>query len=436
MNQLIKKMKNKNKFPIYALTISITIFLIIVIRAATTEITWDESFTYITYVRNFTIKQFTNIETNLANNHIINTIMIVVLDKIFNLPYNEFIIRLPNIIMSLIYFCGCYMISKDEKHRYLLFSLLVLNYYVMDFFGLARGYGIAISFIIWMCYFYKKASKQNYDDKNIFISIIFGILACYANTSSIVPLFTICVCYLIQIINKKDLICFIKRNILKIIPIALLLLYIIAFHFATFSEGKPNKIGETTIIGFMQHNFSWMFIGENSIYNVVITIIGLIVIIISALKYHEEILKRPFFIQILVLIMTMIIPFKLFKKPFLTERALVPVWPLVALGIIEIYDLLINKVSIHIWETIITTCIIIILLFSFIKKIDIKTTIVYNDNYGVKEVAFRALYEQRTLTKQEYEDNKKFNALVFYREYILEKYKFDIKPVDVPYIGA
>ena len=126
------------------------------------------------------------------------------MDKLCNIPYNEFIIRLPNIIMLIFYFIGSYMISKDEKHKYLLFSGLVLNYYVMEFFGLARGYGIAASFVIWMCYFFKKASTNNYDDKNIFISVIFGLLACYSNTISILALFVICLIYLIQLIRKKN----------------------------------------------------------------------------------------------------------------------------------------------------------------------------------------------------------------------------------------
>ena len=50
--------------------------------------------------------------------------MIAFLDNLCNLPYNEFIIRLPNIIMLVFYFIGSYMIAKDEKNKYLVFSIL------------------------------------------------------------------------------------------------------------------------------------------------------------------------------------------------------------------------------------------------------------------------------------------------------------------------
>ena len=430
MNEIVKKVKNNN-FLIYVIGLSIIIFSIVVIRAATSAITWDEAYTYVAYAKEFNIQQLIDIHSNFANNHIINTLMIAVVDNLCNIPYNEFIIRLPNIIMLIFYFIGSYMISKDEKHKYLLFSGLVLNYYVMEFFGLARGYGIAASFIIWMCYFFKKAAKNNYDDKNIFISVIFGLLACYSNTISILALFVICLIYLIQLIKNKETIKFIKRNIVKIIPIAIFLIYIIIFHFIVTASDKPvfGGTGEAkglTIIGFLEKNFVWMFV-ENSSLNIAISIIGLIFIIGSAIYFRKEIIKRPFFSAILLLIITLILPSTLLGKPYPIERCLIPLWPIVVLGVVDIYSLWTEKINIKV-NRIVTGIIILILIALFAIRINIKTTRTWENNYAVRDIAYNALYEQRTLTNEEYEANKDFYGLEFYRQKILEKYNFDIIP--------
>lgn len=430
MREIAKNVKNNN-FLVYAIGLSIVIFTIVLVRAVTSAITWDEAYTYIAYAKDFSIQQLIDIHSNFANNHIINTLMIAIADNLFNIPYNEFIIRLPNIIMLIFYFIGSYMISKDEKHKYLLFSGLVLNYYVMEFFGLARGYGIAASFTIWMCYFFKKASKNDYDDKNIFISVIFGLLACYSNTISILSLFVICLIYLIQLIRKKETIEFLKRNVIKIIPIAIFLIYIVIFHFIVTGSDKPvfGGTGEAkglTIIGFLEKNFVWMFV-ENSIVNIVVSIIGLLFIIVSAIFFRKQILERQFFSAILLLIIVLIVPSTILGKPYPIERCLIPLWPIVVLGIVDIYSLWTEKMTIKI-SRIITGCLIFILIFAFAIRINIKTTRTWKNNYVVRDIAYNALFEHRTLTKEEYEENKDFYGLEFYRQKILEKYNFDIIP--------
>lgn len=430
MREIAKKVKNNN-FLIYVIGLSLVIFTIVLIRAVTSAITWDEAYTYIAYVKNFNMQQLIDISSNLANNHILNTLMITIMDKLCNIPYNEFIIRLPNIIMLIFYFIGSYMISKDEKHKYLLFSGLVLNYYVMEFFGLARGYGIAASFVIWMCYFFKKASINNYDDKNIFISVIFGLLACYSNTISILALFVICLIYLIQLIRKKETLTFIKRNIIKIIPIAIFLIYIVVFHFIVTGSDKPvfGGTGEAkglTIIGFLEKNFIWMFV-ENSIINIVVSVIGVIFIIVSTVFFRKKILERPFFCAILALIVTLILPSMILGKPYPIERCLIPLWPLVVLGIVDIYSLWTNKMNIKI-SKIITGIILFSLIMLFAIRINVKETRTWKNNYPVRDIVYQALAEGRTLTQEEYESNKGYFGLEFYRQKILEEYNVDILP--------
>lgn len=56
MYEIAKKVKNNN-FLIYVIGLSLVIFTIVLIRAATSAITWDEAYTYIAYVKKFNMQQ-------------------------------------------------------------------------------------------------------------------------------------------------------------------------------------------------------------------------------------------------------------------------------------------------------------------------------------------------------------------------------------------
>ena len=56
--------------------------------------------------------------TIIANNHILNTILMFIMTKITGLEYNEFVIRIPNLIFYLIYIIYAYRISKLYKNKW------------------------------------------------------------------------------------------------------------------------------------------------------------------------------------------------------------------------------------------------------------------------------------------------------------------------------
>lgn len=417
-------MKKEQKLYItYVVIISTMILGSILIRAATTAITWDEAYTYVAYAKNFNINQLIDIRSNLANNHILNTILIAILDGICNLPYNEFIIRLPNILMCIFYLFGSYLVSKEQKYKYLMFAGLTLNYYVIEFFGLGRGYGIATAFIIYMCYFLKKATENEYKNEYILLSGVFGLLACYANTTSLIGLFSICIIYLVDLIKKKKLYGFIKKNIIGLIPMIVLLIYIIIFHFTVTGGDKP-VFGETNIIGFLENNFIWMFL-ENKIANIVLSIIAFTIIVISIIVYRNKIWDKKCFISLTIIILTLILPSLILGKPFPTGRCLIPLWPIVVLGMLEIYSLWMEKINDRIANVLSILC-TIVLITLFIYRIDLTKTRTWANNYVVRDVLYQALAEHRVLTDEEYEMNKGFFGITFYRNKILEKYNFDV----------
>ena len=415
-------MKNKKSFIAFCLVLIIVVGVPTFIRAATTGITYDEAYSYAYYAKDFNIKQYINIMDNLANNHIINTIMIATTTHLFNIPYNELIIRLPNLIMLILYFIGSYVISYKKKNKYLIFSSLVLNYYVSEFFGLARGYGIATTFILYMLIFYEKAAQNKYDNKNICMSILLGIFACYANTVSIIALISVLLIYFINKIKQKQLLNFIKKNILQIIGFAIAILYIIYYHFTVTGHNKP-LFGETGgIFGYFTRSFSWMFIGKPEVI-IIINIIVIIVVVLSIIIKKKELLNNSFVVLFFILNILLIIPFIILNKPFLVERCLVPFWPIIAIGMCEIVNMFPMKKEIKMFME----CIIILALISiFVYKIDITKTRDWSDNYIIRDVSYNILYERRTISTEEKEKYSKIYTLYFYRDKILHDYNYDI----------
>jgi len=139
-------------------------FIYVLIRTICVDFTYDEIWTTDTFVR----ASFLNIlllNPCDANNHILNTLLIKVLNYLFG--ESVFVTRSPNLIAFGFYLLFAFRLSKLFENKFLKLLLLLLlcfNPFVLDFFGLARGYGLALAFqlaaIYYSIYFCKTDSKK------------------------------------------------------------------------------------------------------------------------------------------------------------------------------------------------------------------------------------------------------------------------------------
>ena len=106
-----------------------------IIKGFKNPFTYDEARTYLDYVKPKDIFKFA-----IANNHPLNTVLMIGATYIGNSP---FILRLPNIILGLMYLATSYRISKKFKNSLITFLILSLSPLLFEFFTLARGYGLA-----------------------------------------------------------------------------------------------------------------------------------------------------------------------------------------------------------------------------------------------------------------------------------------------------
>ncbi len=118
------------------------------VRAWALSFTHDESLTFTSYVHDPVSSVLLSRETD-ANNHPLNTLAMKLGGALFG-P-NEMALRWSSVAAFFVYVVALVVLLRRVKRRsirVLGLSLAVANPYVLDFFSLARGYGLALALVV------------------------------------------------------------------------------------------------------------------------------------------------------------------------------------------------------------------------------------------------------------------------------------------------
>jgi len=131
--------------------LSLFVFIYVLLRAIVLDITYDEAWSIGTYV-NGSFLNILRYEPCDSNNHLINSLLIKVLYLV--LPESTLVARLPGLISLILYLYFAAKLTQAEKSLtgFLIFLTLILNPYLLEFFGLARGYGMALAALMVAVY--------------------------------------------------------------------------------------------------------------------------------------------------------------------------------------------------------------------------------------------------------------------------------------------
>jgi len=208
------------------LLIGAIFFLYISIRVVRLGATYDEIMT-INGPVNLSFSGMFLKFSPLANNHLLNTFLI----KVFFLFGNEslLIARLPNVLSFILYSYFGHKIAVKNLSPALglgCFLLLICNPFLLDFFSLARGYGLSLSFLMGALYFGTEHFKTP-SPSSLSKSLVFASLSVISILSMIY--FWVCLTALLDLphLFKKDLSLF-KRSLIYSSIIGIVLLCIIA----------------------------------------------------------------------------------------------------------------------------------------------------------------------------------------------------------------
>lgn len=418
---MTKKINLKSKkFLIYSIFVGIVLFVISFYRAKTTSITYDEAFTYMNYVYDNPLKVFKTIFTNgtWANNHILNSFLISFVQFFAKgIRYSEILIRMPNLIFYVIYLIYAYKLSNKFKHKYFSYNLLAFNYGVHEFFGLARGYGMASSLVLVALYYLKLWLNENEKFKYLNLTYLFLVLSCYANTTSLIGFASILIFTFLILLKEKKILNYIKKSWFPIIVFIPTTLLIIRYHFMVSQEGLPLYGGTGS---FFENVFVNLFkiygFGDISKY---IAITFVILFLISVILLRKKILKLNAFYLPLIYFILLVSLTMITKQMWLTGRCLIPFIPIFMYGICE----LIEDLNI---DNIFGYCTIsIILLTVFIINLDITKTREWSGDYEIKKIAYKS-YETKNF--ESIKPHILNETTRFYKNKILYYFEYDIAP--------
>ncbi len=181
------------------------IFIYIFVKASVSSFTHDESITYLQFVPS-AIFDILTFKSSNTNSHILNTLMMKFSEQL--LGASEVALRLPNLLLFLVYMAYSYKLFKNSNQvlGVALFVLLVTNNAIVDFFGLARGYGLSFGFMLMSLYHF----IQSFNDNKLKNTILFHCAALLAVMSN----FTLLDYYVALLL---------VYNILKLIEIRIIL---------------------------------------------------------------------------------------------------------------------------------------------------------------------------------------------------------------------
>lgn len=118
------------------------------IRACTVSFSWDEAYTFMHHVRKGVFYQDA-FDKMGGNHHLMNVWLMWASMKA--LGTSELALRLPNLLAHVCFLYAMGRIALKARSRWLAvaaFLLLNAHPYVLDFFSLARGYGLAMGFMM------------------------------------------------------------------------------------------------------------------------------------------------------------------------------------------------------------------------------------------------------------------------------------------------
>lgn len=217
----IEVSKNNSKRNIFILGLALLLFVYVFIRAYLMSFTRDESYSFLEYV----VPQYWILSTYndvSANDHLLNTWLMIICNSLVG--SSELSLRLPNVLAFVLFLYFSFKFTKDIENNILAvsaFVLLTVNPYLLDFFSVARGYGLTLAFTIGNLYFFYRWIITKDQFQFAILSILFASIAVLANFTLINVFLLILASIFLFILFSNDPQKFKRILIILVFPAAL-----------------------------------------------------------------------------------------------------------------------------------------------------------------------------------------------------------------------
>ncbi len=395
-----------------AVLFSIIVFLIAVIRSTATGITYDEAYTYIAITSGnmldpHFLKELFSGSWAIANNHWLNTFLIFFIDRFANDYFNEFIIRIPSLFFYAVYLTAVCKYYKKGFYPFPVMIFLIGNYYLNEFYGLARGYGMANTFVFLLCMNMIHWEKSAYREmKYLNLAMFCAMAGIFSNTIVLLLYPAVGLLCLYRLIENKQFRSFIKKSGIVFIIFLLFSALMTYYHFCVTAEGKPLVTGYSA--GFFEcfvKGYLGMFISKErflTISAIVCTVCFFLAVFISGKKLKNA----DFTLMMIIFIITNLVLQAIFHKGYIVSRILLPFYAFMVLAAAETFSTAISQFSKNrmggIWKygkVFLSVFLCICCIFLFIKKINVHKTRDWSDNYRYRYAEVGELITGKPYTK-------------------------------------
>jgi len=352
-----------NKTVILLLSIFAVCFLIY--KATNTSITHDEAITFNRYL-SLNPLDIIAYKRSSTNNHILNTLFVKVFNKIFG--SSEISIRMPNILSGAVYFLCVFLLIRNLNNCLVLigFVLMTCNPFLLDFFALARGYGLAMATMLCSIYCYLQYLKSM-NTRWFSGSLFFASLTLFSNFALFNYFFALLAFHVIILPLLSDDLrkeYSIKKFFRYNWPIFICLLILTAFLYEPIRRlPSPDRIDFGGTVGFWQDTV--MTLIDTSCYTyspasaymkLLLEFLIPLILIATLLFWAWGLVKKrkQFFSEnlslifvnliLLLVVLSTVVQHHLLGTPYLTDRFALFLVPLFMLNVVYLFDAIVRVV--------------------------------------------------------------------------------------------
>ncbi|MEA4909888.1 MAG: hypothetical protein VB089_19855 [Anaerolineaceae bacterium] len=365
--------------------VAVCLFMLTFLRAANTGLTYDEAFSYQTYSNR--LADF--LQIGLANNHLLNSLLVHLACALTGIQYNELVIRLPNLLFYALYLWAAIRISALFEEKVLLLGLLGFNYYLSEFFGLARGYGMAAALLLAGLYVYYRGRN---DPVRIVAATYLFLLACASSLSLLVFLGCFGAYVLAIDLRSPGRAGFVRRywphlavQLAGAAGLGVMFLGVTQAGLPLY--GSTDPFFEAVILGY-----ATMFVPQG-VLAVALGCLLAVYYLAAGVALRGRLLDKPFTILLGGYFLLTAILAMAFQRPLPTGRVLLPVWPLLALSLVELYAALRSRLRNPRRAVLAAAAghaLVLLMLVNFLFSIQLGYTREWKDDYQVRAQIYRA----------------------------------------------
>lgn len=289
--------------------------VLIAYRSYVIPMTHDEASTWLNYRHINVWSCISNAACwGTANNHWLNTLLLQWSASLFGDV--AWALRLPNVLAGIGYiFCSALISARYIKSHCLQFAgflLLCGHVYLLDFFSLARGYGLMASGVIWAIYTMLRY-LENYDWRWLVFSLLAISFAILGNFTALLPWSAMVLGWFIWMLANKKINLLIRHGLLWFFN-ACTLFFLLHFPIKTLSgsgefEWGSHSVWETAKDLMISLIYGNRFLGENtSVYLLAfLALTFLSICIVAILNKKYEYRSSIIFISFLLILNVLVI---------------------------------------------------------------------------------------------------------------------------------